>query len=116
MIADIRKRTGLDLECTNPKNETTSGTLDEETYSVIDIGEDASKSLTCRDSLPLYYHDLSELESRGKANHNAALTEKDQLFTALNLLKKASQVNDVHSLEDVTDSSRGSFWIYFALR
>ena len=116
MISNIRKRTGLDLECSNQENEVTNETLDADTYSVIELGTDTPKILTCRDRLPLYFHDLNELESRGMANHNAMLNDKVQLSAALDLLKKTSQVYDVYSEEEETDSSGVSFWIYVALR
>lgn len=119
LIADVQKRTGLNgPECiVISGNETGSETLDEETYSVINFGSDTqSKSLPCRDRLPLYYHDLNELESRGVTNHNASLYEKVKLGLALDLLKEASQSSNVYSTEEEPNPTGSSLWIYVALR
>lgn len=117
LISDIRKRTGFNgPECIGSSSNKTDADLS--SYSTIDLGgsgSDSSETLFCNELLPLYYYDLSELESRGETNNNAILDDTVKLSTALDALKKESETYDVSSAQVETDSGN-SFMVYVALR
>jgi hypothetical protein len=120
LLLDIRKRTGFDgPECTVTSSSDTNATS-LESYSIIEFDSgpdsDSSKPLSCSDRIPLYYYDISTLESRGATNHNASLYEKIGISTALKALTKPSQAFGVSTVEAETDSSGNHVLIYAALR